>query len=184
MPTVIDLSTLALSDGFIVQGDAADDRMGASVANAGDVNGDGFDDFIVGARLADNFYGTNAGEAYLIFGKGTPFANVDISTLAPADGIVIQGKSFGDFLGKSVASAGDINGDGYDDIIVGAPYSDGGPGTSSGEAYVIFGKAGGWANISLAALAPADGFNILRRGRLRQGRLRRRVRRRRQWRRL
>ena len=154
----IDLAALALADGFIIQGDAAEDRAGSSVASAGDVNGDGFDDIIVGVPQGDNG-GIDAGEAYVIFGKAAGFANLDLSTLGAAAGFIIQGDYAGDQAGRSVSSAGDVNGDGFDDIIVGALYGDNG-GTSAGEAYVVFGKAAGFANIDLSTLGAADGFII------------------------
>ncbi len=147
---ILDLSNLTASDGFIVQGDADGDQAGVSVSNAGDINGDGIDDFIVGAWRADNL-GPYAGEAYVIFGKaGVTRANIDLSNLAASDGFVIHG---GGFTGYSVSNAGDINGDGFDDLIVGA--YDGNPA-------VIFGKAGATrADIDLFNLAPADGFRVI-----------------------
>ena len=154
----IDLSALAPADGFIIQGDAAGDNAGISVSSAGDLNGDGYGDIVVGAHLGDNG-GANAGEAYVIFGKASGFANVDLTTLAPTDGFIIQGDAADDRAGCSVSSAGDINGDGYDDLLVGASTGDD-AGINVGEAYVIFGKAGGFANIDLTGLAPADGFVI------------------------
>ena len=157
LPALIDLSNLG-SLGFIIQGDAASDYAGHSVASAGDVNGDGFDDLIVGAYLGDDG-GAQAGEAYVIFGKASGFGTVDLVSLAAADGFKIQGDVTGDRAGFSVASAGDVNGDGYDDLIVGAPFGDDG-GANAGEAYVIFGKASGFGTIDLTGLAAADGFVI------------------------
>ena len=157
-PALIDLSALG-SGGFVILGDASLDAAGASVSSAGDVNGDGFDDLIIGAPGGDDG-GSYAGEAYVIFGKAGGFATVDLATLAPADGFIIQGDAAGDRAGVSLSSAGDVNGDGYDDIIVGAPGGDDG-GTDAGEAYVLFGKAGGFANIDLSNLAAADGFIIV-----------------------
>jgi hypothetical protein len=154
----IDLATLSLAYGFVIQGDTAGDGLGTSVSSAGDINGDGFDDLIVGAPYGNNG-GTNAGEAYVIFGKTGGFANIDLTTLAAADGFIIQGDFTGDAAGISVSSAGDINGDGFDDIIVGAARGDNG-GTDAGEAYVIFGKASGFTNVDLTTLAPAAGFII------------------------
>tara|TARA_R100000322_G_scaffold124442_1_gene81189 strand:- start:7 stop:1797 length:1791 start_codon:yes stop_codon:yes gene_type:complete len=156
--TNIDLSSLTLSDGFVIQGDEAYDRAGYSVSYAGDVNGDGIDDLIVGAYVGDDG-GTNAGEAYVTFGKSTGIANVDLSSLSLTDGFIIQGDASFDNLGSSVSSAGDVNGDGIDDVIEGAPYGeDGGP--NAGEAYVIFGKSSGIANVDLSSLAASDGFII------------------------
>ncbi len=154
----IDLSSLAPADGFIIQGDAAVDLLGQSVSSAGDVNGDGFDDLIVGAYGGDDG-GSGAGEAYVVFGKASGFGTVDLSSLAPADGFIIQGDMAWDSAGSSVSSAGDVNGDGFDDLIVGAPSGDDG-GSGAGEAYVVFGKASGFSTIDLSNLAPADGFII------------------------
>jgi Ca2+-binding RTX toxin-like protein len=154
----IDLSNLAPADGFIIQGDATGDNAGRSVACAGDVNGDGFDDLIVGARRGDDG-GIYAGEAYVIFGKASGFGTIDLTGLVPADGFIIQGDVAFDNAGISVSSAGDVNGDGFDDVLVGAFGGDDG-GTAAGEAYVIFGKAGGFGTIDLTSLAAADGFII------------------------
>jgi len=158
-PSVIDLSSLG-SSGFIVQGDAIGDHAGVSVCTAGDVNGDGIDDFIVGAETSDLGGGSDNGTAYVIFGKSGGLANIDLSTpLAAADGFAITGDGVQDLLGRSVSAAGDVNGDGFDDVIVGAIYGDNGGG-DAGEAYVIFGKATGFATIDVGSLAAADGFII------------------------
>ena len=69
---IIDLTSLSAAQGFIIQGDAAGDLAGFSVSAAGDVNGDGFDDLIVGARGGDDG-GTDAGEAYVVFGSASGF---------------------------------------------------------------------------------------------------------------
>jgi Ca2+-binding RTX toxin-like protein len=165
--TDIDLTSLAASDGFIIQGDAADDRAGRSVSSAGDINGDGFADLIVGAFGGDNG-GSYAGEAYVIFGKaGATRADIDLTSLAASDGFIIQGDDPGDRAGFSVSSAGDINGDGFADLIVGAPYGDNG-GNNAGEAYVIYGSATIGVNqaptaapVTLAAIAEDSGARII-----------------------
>jgi hypothetical protein len=158
VPTLIDLSTLAPGQGFIIQGDAEDDRAGYSVSDAGDVNGDGFDDIIVGARNGDDG-GENAGEAYVIFGHAGGFGTIDLSSLGSA-GFIIRGADPYDRTGTSVSSAGDVNGDGFDDLIVGAPQINN-VGADGGDAYVIFGRATGQAGtvIDLANFATA-GFVI------------------------
>jgi Ca2+-binding RTX toxin-like protein len=157
---VIDLSLLAPVQGFIIQGDAAFDDAGRSVSSAGDVNGDGIDDLIVGANGGDDG-GISAGEAYVIYGvAGTARGTVDLTGLTATQGFIIQGDAVGDFAGWSVSSAGDVNGDGIDDLIVGAPYGDDG-GISAGEAYVIYGVAGtARGTVDLTGLAAADGFII------------------------
>jgi hypothetical protein len=150
----IDLGALAPSQGFIIQGDLAGDRAGVSVASAGDVNGDGLGDIIVGADGGDDG-GDFAGEAYVLFGRTAGPGAIDLTGLSAADGFIIRGSAPGDFAGFSVASAGDVDGDGYADLVVGAP--GGGP---SGKAYVVFGKAGGFGTVDLAALAADEGFAI------------------------
>jgi hypothetical protein len=156
---VIDLAALPSSDGFMIQGDAANDLAGYKVSSAGDVNGDGFDDLIIGAPMGDNG-GSDAGEVYVAFGKAAGFGTIDLTTFTSADGFIIQGDSAGDRAGWSVSSAGDVNGDGLADLIVGAPRGDNG-GTDAGEAYVVFGKTTGFgAVLDLSGLSPTDGFII------------------------
>ncbi|MCB9992109.1 MAG: FG-GAP repeat protein [Hyphomicrobiaceae bacterium] len=137
MASVVDLSLLTSTQGFIIQGDVA----GYSVSSAGDVNGDGIADLIVGAPYGDDG-GADVGEAYVIFGRdvahgAAAFGTIDLSTLDPADGFVIQGDAAGDIMPSSVSAAGDVNGDGVGDLIVGTWHGDDG-GTDAGEAYVIF----------------------------------------------
>ncbi|HEV2747776.1 MAG TPA: hypothetical protein VGW34_10830 [Allosphingosinicella sp.] len=167
MADIIDLSTLG-SAGFIIQGDAAGDQAGFSVSDAGDVNDDGFADVIVGAPSGDDASET-AGEAYVVFGKAGGFGTIDLTTLSAADGFMIQGHIFRDETGTSVSAAGDVNGDGIDDLIVGAPGTSGGtPGELNGDAYVIFGATDGFGSadgagrqvIDLSFLLASDGFRI------------------------
>ncbi|WP_183030036.1 cadherin domain-containing protein [Altericroceibacterium spongiae] len=168
----IDTSILAETQGFIIQGDTIDDGTGYSVSSLGDVNGDGYDDLLVGANYGDDG-GLNAGETYVIFGQsggiGTLLAGrriLDLTTLTPAQGFIIQGDMAGDQLGYSVSDAGDVNGDGFADIIVGAYQGDDG-GVDAGEAYVVFGNASGFGELTgtrrvldLTTLSEAQGFII------------------------
>jgi hypothetical protein len=121
----LDLSGFG-SAAFSIRGAVAGDESGKSVASAGDVNGDGFDDVIVGAWVFDAG-GTNHGAAYVIFGKASGFGTVDLADLGSSDGFAILGAADNDYAGVSVASAGDMNGDGYDDVIVGARSAERGP---------------------------------------------------------
>jgi len=131
-----DLSTASAS----FWGEDTGDRSGISVAGAGDVNGDGYDDFLIGASFDDDG-GTNAGQTYLILGKATGWAmDTDLSTASAS----FWGEDIADVSGISVAGAGDVNGDGYDDILIGA-YGDDDGGTDAGQTYLIRGKASGWA---------------------------------------
>ena len=159
-PADIDLTMLTASQGFVIQGDAAGDNAGFSVSAAGDVNGDGIDDLIVGAPLG-NDGGSDAGEAYIVFGKDSGFGTVDLSTLSIASGLIIRGDTAGDHAGWSVSAAGDVNGDGIADVVVGAPLNDHGGG-NAGEAYVVFGKESGFGTlvVDLTALPASAGFII------------------------
>ena len=136
------------------------DFAGRAVSSAGDINGDGFDDIHRRRAVRRQWrHQCRRGLCHLRQG-GRQFTNLDLTTLTPADGFIIQGDADLDDAGWSVSTAGDINNDGFADLIVGARFGDNG-GTNAGEAYVIFGKDGGFANIDLAtALAPADGFII------------------------
>jgi hypothetical protein len=102
--------------------------FGVSVAPAGDVNGDGYDDVIVGASMGQSPSGTT-GRAYVYFGGPAPDAVADLT---------LSGDHADDRFGASVAPAGDMNGDGFADMIVGAPGNDA-AGTDAGSAYVFLG---------------------------------------------
>ena len=150
----IDVATLSNDEGFKIAG-------AAIVGSAGDVNADGFDDVIVGAPGADPFGRTDAGESYVIYGKADGIGDIDLATLTAAQGFRLSGAAAGDASGTSVSRAGDINGDGIEDIIVGAPLADRSGLDHAGESYVIYGKEGGLADIDLATLDPAHGFRIV-----------------------
>jgi hypothetical protein len=109
---------------------AADfDELGYAVAGAGDVNGDGYNDIIIGAYDAAGG-GTDRGEVYIFYG-GPSIDNI-------AD-VTFTGIEDNDFFGVSVAGAGDVNGDGFDDVLVGAYITDGGGMENSGQAYIYYG---------------------------------------------
>ena len=156
----LDLSSLDGSDGFKLGGEAATDRSGWSVDSADDVNGDGFADLIIGA-VGARPHGINSGASYVVFGKASGFApNLDLSSLDGGNGFKLSGVAARDYSGWSVASAGDVNGDGFADVIVGAMGAD--PhGNFSGASYVVFGKAAGFAaNLDLSKLDGSNGFKL------------------------
>ncbi|WP_022696664.1 FG-GAP repeat protein [Euryhalocaulis caribicus] len=143
----MDLSALAPSEGFIIRGASGDDFAGYRVSNAGDVNGDGLGDILVGAPLS-GAAGAEAGSAYIVFGSNGGFGSLDeqgrrvldLGGLSSSEGVVIHGDGRTDRAGFDVSAAGDINGDGFDDVLIGAYQGDDG-GTNAGEAYVLFGRA-------------------------------------------
>ncbi|MEP1095878.1 MAG: putative Ig domain-containing protein [Cyclobacteriaceae bacterium] len=157
--SVIELSALNGTTGFTVNGVAADDLSGSSVNSVGDVNGDGLDDFIIGA-IGSNTNGTNSGASYVVFGNGSGFApTFELSSLNGSNGFTING-SVGSFSGRSVSSAGDMNGDGVDDIIIGAAHASPNGGYS-GQSYVVFGSSSGFTSvIELSTLDGNNGFAL------------------------
>ncbi|MCC6547514.1 FG-GAP repeat protein [Candidatus Sumerlaeota bacterium] len=141
--------------GIRIVGAAANDQLGFSVSGAGDVNGDGLADVIVGARVADPAERNSAGESYVIFGKTTR-ADANINSLGTT-GFRIQGAVVGDQSGRSVSGAGDVNGDGLDDVVIGADQTTVSSQGEVGSAFVIFGKASG-ASVDLGSFS--GGFRI------------------------
>ena len=157
----IELSDIATGKGgFVIKGESAGDFSGHSVSNAGDVNGDGLDDLIVGAYQANLSDKKNAGKSYVIFGKQDNTA-INLSAIAAGTGgFVINGESKHDYSGWSVSSAGDVNGDGLDDLIIGALYADSNGKVDTGKSYIVFGKQDNTA-INLSAIAAGTGGFVI-----------------------
>jgi hypothetical protein len=139
----------ANSANVIITGSAPDDYLGNSVASAGDVNGDGYSDVIVGASTALTG-ATRNGRAYIYYGGSSLGASLSANS---AD-VIITGNATNNYFGSSVSSAGDVNGDLYSDVIVGANlYS--APGNNYiGRAYIFYGG-------SLGASISANGANVM-----------------------
>ncbi len=116
-----------------INGEAAGDQFGWDVAAAGDVNGDGFDDIIVGAKQNDAG-GQDAGKAYVYLGSAGGIVTASV--------LGMEGEEALDGFGVAVGAAGDVNGDGYGDVIVGAWQNDEG-GQNAGKVYVYHGGAAG-----------------------------------------
>ena len=135
-------------NGFVIAGVNPGDFLGVRIAPAGDFNGDTFDDFLIGAPGVDSPQGgvQDIGAAYLVLGAASGF-NV----------VTFLGASGNDRAGAAVAGAGDLNNDGFDDLLIGAPNA----GAGVGAAYVVFGKAaltGG--TFTLASLNGTNGFRL------------------------
>jgi len=140
-------SGLAVTAAWTAESDQISAYFGNSVATAGDVNGDGYSDVIVGARFYDNGE-SNEGRAFVYLGSS--------SGLAATAAWTSESDQAGADFGWSVATAGDVNGDGYSDVIVGAPYYDN-PQTNAGRAFVYLGSSSGLA----PSYAWSDGTNQL-----------------------
>lgn len=155
LPSPLDISSLDGSNGFAILGVVPNSSAGTSVAGAGDINGDGIDDLIIGVPFTAN------GAAYVIFGSNQEWgATLDLSTVDAPNGFRIDGVEEADTLGKSVAAAGDINGDGLADVVLGATLA-GTPGAYAGAAYVIFGSNAPFSHpFSPANLIGTNGFKI------------------------
>ncbi len=148
------LSNINGSNGFKLSGS---EYLGYGIMeSAGDVNGDGITDLAIGDYSA----ASNAGRAYILFGKNVTVdgewnAVINVSTLNGSNGFIIHGSSSYQ-LGYSVVSAGDLNDDGFDDIFIG---------TYSGNAggWIVFGHASPWTEspLNVSLLDGTDGFNFV-----------------------
>jgi len=176
--STVNLSALGINEGFIITGAAAGDESGESVSAAGDVNGDGFADLLIGARHND-LGASDAGEAYVIFGKAAGFGHVvgtgqntrrviDLDALGSTEGFVVQNDKAISNFGLDVSAAGDINGDGFGDIVVASRQTNNGN-DFTGLAHIIFGSTSnlgtadgaGRSVVDIASLAPFSGFGIV-----------------------
>jgi hypothetical protein len=132
-PAVFNLSSLNGQNGFVINGINGGQNQnsafyGFSSSKAGDVNADGIDDIIIGIPQSNG-----GGRSYIIYGNINGFSALfDLANLNGQNGFFLSGININDAVGASVAGAGDVNADGIDDIIIGAP--------EAGQSYVIFGS--------------------------------------------
>jgi hypothetical protein len=127
MPSSIDASNADVT----MVGENGGDEFGFSLSVAHDVNDDSYDDVIVGAPGINS----NTGAAYIFFGNNSMISLISATNA----NVIMLGESTGDKFGYSVHHAGDVNGDGVPDVIVGAPYYDDGATTDAGAVYVFEG---------------------------------------------
>lgn len=147
-----------------IDGVGAQDRTGRSVARVGDFNGDGLEDLVLGAPRADNAE-ADAGSAYVVYGSrkllpsaSAPLWLLGISTIP---GLRLRGEAGDDRLGHSVHGAGDVNGDGLDDIVAGAYRADPAGSQDAGVAYIFFGQRGVLATpIGIGSVDGVKGFRL------------------------
>ena len=126
-------SGLSATENWIAESDQESARFGSSVSTAGDVNGDGYSDVVVGAPYYDNGQ-TDEGRAFVYHGSATG--------LSATANWTAESDQTDALFGYSVSTAGDVNGDGFSDVVVGAIYYDNGQ-TSEGRAFVYHGSATG-----------------------------------------
>jgi len=157
-PARLELSTLDGSNGFTLLGARFGDFSGMAVSTAGDVNFDGISDVLVGAGIASPARIPEAGEAYVVFGSRAGFpAALALADLDGSIGFDVEGLAPPDRMGSALASAGDLNGDGIDDMVFGALGASPDGKSFAGESYVVFGTPG-LREVSLSALDGSNGF--------------------------
>ncbi|MEW5737099.1 MAG: hypothetical protein AB1921_19795 [Thermodesulfobacteriota bacterium] len=147
LPAVIDLNTAtadAHQDVTICGAGGADYLTNQGSITSGDVNGDGIADILLGTTATDPAGRSSAGTAYVIYGSaGLPsLIDLNTSTGSAHQDVTVYGSASSDQLGSGEALlASDVNGDGIDDILLGASYADPVARSAAGAAYIIYGSA-------------------------------------------
>lgn len=155
LPSSINLASAASGSVTQFRGEASGDIFGASVAGAGDVNGDGTPDLVIGATGNGSGGTSLAGRTYIIYGRDD-FGDVEsVGSLASGEVVKIDGIGASDFSGARVSSAGDVNGDTFADVLIGAEQANPNSKGDAGSAYVIYGGASLPDVIALSTLGSA-----------------------------
>ncbi len=159
---LVDVSSIDGTNGVIFLGDTTVDNFGSAVA-AGDLNGDGIKDYIIGSPEDSPNHISSAGITFVVFGQKAPFGSATFQTynVNGIDGCMFYGINNGDRSGNALTSGKDINGDGIEDLLIGAPYASSSGHISNGNVYAIFGNKSNWtAIINLSGLSVSNGFTI------------------------
>lgn len=157
----MDPRLITANEGFSIWGESSSDEVGRSVSDAGDVNGDGVDDILIGSDISSDGGFSDYGKAYVVFGNvGHSRGTVDLSEFASSLGRVARSEEQYDQVGVDVSGIGDFNGDGLHDFALGAPGSSRN-GNYTGSTYVVFGQAeaeSAGLEIELSSLNGSNGF--------------------------
>ncbi len=150
--------------GFDIIGDP-NENAGFSVSSAGDINGDGLTDLIIGApSTLDNASGHSSGRSYIIFGNNDKYSFIYLNqSLVGKGGFSIEGIEDGDMLGYSVSGAGDVNADGFDDLIIGVPGAKVEGKENVGKAFILYGNQniGESGKFNVSNLDATNGLEIV-----------------------
>jgi len=148
----LDLAGLDRRTGLTVRGDGLRDEAGYDVAAIGDVNGDGLDDMAIGApgaRAGNNW----PGRTYILFGTRSPLpAQLDLSRIGGNFGVVLSGGRYDSRVGSVISSAGDLNNDGIDDVLLGT--------ARYGKGYILFGRRSWPAEVELGRIKAGEGVEL------------------------
>ena len=159
----IDLRQLSGADGFAIRGASAEDNLGRSLAGGGDLDGDGVDDLAMGSHVVDVAGVQDTGAAYVLFGDAALSfgAELGVSGLVWPLGFAATATQFRAGVAHSLSTAGDLDGDGASELVVGSPDVEV-LATNGGVAYVVYGGAqlGASGDVALESLVATEGFTI------------------------
>ena len=155
MGSVFTLAALNGSNGFRLSGEIAHTDTGADVAGIGDFNGDGYDDIVVGSKIVLPKPGSTS---YVVYGSASSSTDLMLGTLDGTTGFKIEGGVFPGF-GQHLAGAGDINNDGFDDLLLTSAIRKGGK--TAAAAFAVFGGESAFpATLTLGQLDGTNGFRV------------------------